>query len=1229
MEKSNLELLRELNIEIRRTGKTTCPKCSHTRKKKKDPCLSVNIEDGWYRCFHGDTKVLTKDGYVNISDLSGKNVKVLTEGSKWVNVDFYDRGFQNLYKLTLLRDRKFKEILVTSDHEWIVNGSKKRVFTKDLKTNQYLKSVVDTAFYPSEEYLKSNDCLDAVRNGFIYGDGTLKSNGRKSIAYFFGEKIKYMSSFFSKEIYRWVPRSDNGFSIFGFRPEFKSIPDTKNKEYLYNFMRGYFAADGDVTVSGIVSLNSSNINDLKKIESICIFLGFTTMGIKTYNRKGINGFSDIHRIKISSVSLTDNFFLNPSHRVRFVNAKHKYNRLRWKVVSVENTDRFEKVYCPIVPETHSFVIEGNILTGNCHNCSWSGRVFNKRKYVPKPKTYIKPQAKNITEVSSEIVNWFFSRGITPMTVKKFKITEGVKFFPQVSENRGCMEYNYFRDGELVNIKYRDHQKNFMLHKDSELIFYNLDAIKDSKTAIIVEGECFTGDAEVLTEEGWVRLDLYNDGKAMQVNDDLTSSFVDPICRVEKEFDGRLIEYSNNQKFYSLTTPDHNMVVYNPRTNQFKKEKARDLSVGVHIPRTVIFDGPGVDLTDEQLRLCVAVSADFTFRQSGDLYCALKKDRKKDRLENLLKKVGIPYSLNIDGRGYYSFFIRRGDNPGFLFKKFPKEWISKLSKSQAGVILEEILHWDGNSVPDRNQIEYSSKEMDNAVFVQTLSHLHGYTSTIIDRENDFEKWFKVSILFSKKHSDSQSLLKNKKEISHSGKVYCVQVPSGKILIRQNRCISVSGNCDAMILDQIGLDNVVSVPNGATLSNNPNLDYLENCIDYFDSKEKIIIATDNDDAGRKLRDELARRFGKHRCYKVDLSDQKDANDYFNRYGEDNLKSVFSNENLKEFPIDGVITIDDVWEDVEYLFKNGLQKGDMTGIMPELDKHISFVPGQTCVVTGVPNHGKSPFVLMVAAALSVKHGWKWAFFSPEHKPLSIFIAKICELLLGKRLRQGVGFMQSEKDLARDFIREHFFFVEPENGDNTVDSVIDKCKHLVMSKGVKGCIFDPWNKFEHKLEKGENETTYISRALDEIIYFGQNFGVFNFIIAHPTKIRKNLATGKYEVPTLYDIAGSANWYNKPDWGITFYRDFVNNVSTIYIQKAKWEHLGMVGFVEVKYNVNNGRFVPIVRDWDNSNWILPETLQGDLFSQSEIEEPVPIDPIEESPVLSVVDADKVEDAPF
>jgi len=60
-----------------------------------------------------------------------------------------------------------------------------------------------------------------------------------------------------------------------------------------------------------------------------------------------------------------------------------------------------------------------------------------------------------------------------------------------------------------------------------------------------------------------------------------------------------------------------------------------------------------------------------------------------------------------------------------------------------------------------------------------------------------------------------------------------------IIGYEYAIIVEGEMDALSLYEAGIENVISVPNGATLNNN-NLDYLDNCIDYFTDKEKVIIA-----------------------------------------------------------------------------------------------------------------------------------------------------------------------------------------------------------------------------------------------------------------------------------------------------------------------------------------------------------------------------------------------------
>lgn len=409
-----------------------------------------------------------------------------------------------------------------------------------------------------------------------------------------------------------------------------------------------------------------------------------------------------------------------------------------------------------------------------------------------------------------------------------------------------------------------------------------------------------------------------------------------------------------------------------------------------------------------------------------------------------------------------------------------------------------------------------------------------------------------------------------------------------------CIIVEGEIDKLSFMEAGISEVVSVPNGASKSNNANLEYLDNCIEYFDNKKRIILATDDDEVGISLRDEIARRLGFERCFKVNFEGSKDANEYLLKNGSEKLRSVVEVKNLKEFPISGVITADEVWGDVENLFKTGLKRGETTGKMSNFDKLVSFSLGQFMVLTGIPNHGKSPFALMIMACLSVRYGWKWAFFTPEHNPLAIYMIKICEVLIGKRVREEVGFSEIEKQTVKSFVNEHFFFIQPEDDNFTLDNILDRAKKLVQQKGVKGLLIDPWNKLEHNIPSGETEHNYVSKELDKIIRFNQRNMVFTIVVAHPKKINKETAltskekkTRQFEVPNLYDISGSSNWFNKPDIGITFYRNYNTKLSEVHVQKMKYEHLGEQGVAYLKFNMNNSRFGSKNGKYDNENWVM------------------------------------------
>jgi len=127
---------------------------------------------------------------------------------------------------------------------------------------------------------------------------------------------------------------------------------------------------------------------------------------------------------------------------------------------------------------------------HCHHCQWKGSIF-----IAENKNYARPK-QNLTNLSEKTKKWFLDRGIEENVLQYFKITESEEWMPEgmldgkiiPAGKRNTINFNYFRDSELINVKFRDAKKSFRLVKDAEMIFYNLDAIKGKKECCIVEGE---------------------------------------------------------------------------------------------------------------------------------------------------------------------------------------------------------------------------------------------------------------------------------------------------------------------------------------------------------------------------------------------------------------------------------------------------------------------------------------------------------------------------------------------------------------------------------------------------------------------------------------------------------------------------------------------------------------------------------------------------------------------
>jgi twinkle protein len=128
--------------------------------------------------------------------------------------------------------------------------------------------------------------------------------------------------------------------------------------------------------------------------------------------------------------------------------------------------------------------------GRCHHCGARVQLhtYKKKSESEIKRSYIKPTWNNKTDLSTRVVKWFESRGISQGTLKYMQITEGVEYMPQTKKNENTIQFNYFRDNELIMVKYRDGAKHFKMSKDTELIMYNIDSLKINNEAIIVEGE---------------------------------------------------------------------------------------------------------------------------------------------------------------------------------------------------------------------------------------------------------------------------------------------------------------------------------------------------------------------------------------------------------------------------------------------------------------------------------------------------------------------------------------------------------------------------------------------------------------------------------------------------------------------------------------------------------------------------------------------------------------------
>jgi len=391
-----------------------------------------------------------------------------------------------------------------------------------------------------------------------------------------------------------------------------------------------------------------------------------------------------------------------------------------------------------------------------------------------------------------------------------------------------------------------------------------------------------------------------------------------------------------------------------------------------------------------------------------------------------------------------------------------------------------------------------------------------------------------------------------------------------IVGYDSCVITEGEMDVLALHEAGIKNAISVPNGATLNSN-NLDYLDNCIDYFEDKEKVILALDDDEPGQALQQELIRRLGAEVCFLTTFEDCKDANEYLIKYGKDKLVSRI--EGARPVPLENVTTLKDIEDEITDFVKNGFKPGYQIGI-PNFDSIFSTYTGQFITVTGIPSSGKSDFVDQMVVGYNQRYEWKTAFASPENAPTYLHAHKL--------MRKVWQDMPTRNDIGTDkwnqvaeHVNDNFFFIDMER--YTLESVLRKGAELVKRKGIKCLVIDPFNKIRDVDCKTEDVNRYTMEYLTKIETFAKKYDVLVFIVAHPTKMYRD-KDGNIEEPTMYNIKGGGEWYDASYHGILVHRNYEEKTVKAKILKVKFQNLGENGAeAHFKWEPRSGCFVPHV----------------------------------------------------
>ena len=387
------------------------------------------------------------------------------------------------------------------------------------------------------------------------------------------------------------------------------------------------------------------------------------------------------------------------------------------------------------------------------------------------------------------------------------------------------------------IEEQEVKRNIKLTEQQKSFFYNI--MKHRVNLLVGYAGCVDKDTEFFNGEEWKKISEYKEGDlVLQYNEDGTAELVKPIA-YHKLPETKMTLIKTDLGSINQCLSDDHTVVYRTSKGHIAKlpfhevaRRHRETPKGFYGKFISFFryDGEGIDLSDEEIRVMVMVIADGYFMNHTNLCrVRVKKDRKKERIRFLLENAQIPYTERNCVDNYIEFkFVAP-----LRLKHFDSSWY-QCSQHQLQVICDEVLHWDG-SIDKKGRRRFSSNVKESAEFIQFTFSATGHRATLTERDRTGQT-YKDSNYTRKSKEYTVQIAKNKwvslfartedkktpliEIVPEDGYKYCFTVPSGMWIMRREGRICVTGNCGKSqvtallidLLDKFGYTYKILAPTG---------------------------------------------------------------------------------------------------------------------------------------------------------------------------------------------------------------------------------------------------------------------------------------------------------------------------------------------------------------------------------------------------------------------------------